>query len=601
MQARIGCRAARGFHGPAQPATDAGFTLIEVMVSIAVISALMLSLSVFFVQSVSLVGQQRARQAAIQVADGAVELVRALPRSALADKRDESTTMQQWANPVAGVGPHLDAMAMAFDGTATAGDTPPLPFAETVKLNGVDYTRHWYLGRCWQPAADTVCHVTAVGAVPFTRVVVAVTWKDSHCATGLCAYVTATLVSTESDDAVFNVNESARPPTITDPSTQASRLSEAVSLHVTATGGSTPHTWSGTGLPDGLTLAPDGLITGTPTRAGTYPVTVTVVDSFNLTDQVTFSWTIFAPPSVTNPGAQSTRTGTAVSLAMAAGGGLAPLAWTANGLPAGLTVNAATGLISGTPGTTGMHSVTITVTDRSGATDSVSFAWAVTATSYSSLVLADGPLGYWRLGEAGGPTATDSSGNGWHGTYQGSPVFSRIGALVGNSDTAVGYNGVDTGMTAPDRNDFVGRAPFTIEAWVRPTSLGASSDYKTIARKYGGSGYWLWLNSSNGLGFQRMSTSGISRMSVGPLATGVWHHVVATYDGTTMRVYRNGVLRTSGTSTLPISDNTAALEVGFYPTLPSYTVTGDLDEVAIYGTALSAARITAHYEKGRNG
>src|SRR5262250_3258382 len=46
---------------------------------------------------------------------------------------------------------------------------------------------------------------------------------------------------------------------------------------------------------------------------------------------------------------------------------------------------------------------------------------------YSSVVLAKGPVGYWRLGEASGPTASDASGNGYDGTYLGNATFGQAG------------------------------------------------------------------------------------------------------------------------------------------------------------------------------
>src|SRR5712664_2937528 len=63
---------------------------------------------------------------------------------------------------------------------------------------------------------------------------------------------------------------------------------------------------------------------------------------------------------------------------------------------------------------------------------------------YSSVVLAKGPVGYWRLGEAAGPTALDASGNCYDGTYLGNPAFGQTGAIVNDPDTAVAFNGPDS-------------------------------------------------------------------------------------------------------------------------------------------------------------
>jgi subtilisin family serine protease len=83
-------------------------------------------------------------------------------------------------------------------------------------------------------------------------------------------------------------------------------------------------------------------------------------------------------PQVNDPGSQSTRRGVAVSLQLSATGGTAPYTWSATGLPAGLSINATSGLISGTPSTVNNYSVTVTARDTGSRTGSVSFAWAIT-------------------------------------------------------------------------------------------------------------------------------------------------------------------------------------------------------------------------------
>jgi hypothetical protein len=103
--------------------------------------------------------------------------------------------------------------------------------------------------------------------------------------------------------------------------------------------------------------------------------------------------------------------------------------------------------------------------------------------SYSQVVLAKGPVGYWRLGEVGGPTAFDSSGDGNGGTYHGSPSFGQPGAINNDPDTAVGFNGPDSGdyveVPDPDSQSFsqpTSGAGLTVEVWMRPDALVFSGE-----------------------------------------------------------------------------------------------------------------------------
>jgi hypothetical protein len=86
--------------------------------------------------------------------------------------------------------------------------------------------------------------------------------------------------------------------------------------------------------------------------------------------------------TVTNPGNQTTTAGTATSLQINASdsAGGQTLTYTATGLPAGLTINSSTGLISGTPTTAGTNTVTVTATDTTNAGGSTNFTWTVSPT-----------------------------------------------------------------------------------------------------------------------------------------------------------------------------------------------------------------------------
>jgi prepilin-type N-terminal cleavage/methylation domain-containing protein len=365
---------------------DEGLTLVEVLVAIAVVGIVMTALTSFFVTSVATLNQQGTKQAAVQVADGATELVRALRASAVLGGRDKTSTDAQWGSPVTGASAYLGGMQEAWDSTAAtgAGSTATLPTTSSpTTVNGLAFGQNFYVGQCWQPASGGDCGATtAAGSVAFLRVVVAVTWR---CPAGTCSYVTATLINAD-DDPLFNSNDTAQPPKVDTATSQTGEVSTASSVQFAASGGALPLTWSATGLPAGLSMNSSGLVSGTPTTAGTYSATVTVTDARMKTGSAGISWTVNPLPALTNPGSQTTAAGTAVSLAIVASGGTPPLAWAvstptswgATGLPPGLAIDASTGVISGTPTTTGVAAtVTVTATDAVNQTASTAFTWAV--------------------------------------------------------------------------------------------------------------------------------------------------------------------------------------------------------------------------------
>jgi hypothetical protein len=344
----------------------------------------------FLVQSSSLVTSQRSRQVAVQLAKDGIERARALTVGATVAGRSQNASTIAWQDAydrLPGVRPYLAAMKSTWDtllpSGSTAGASAALPTTGVVtRVNGVDYTQNWYLGECRQqlgisgscddpsapdpdPALD----------VPFLRVVVAVTWTGRPCTGGVCVYLTTTLMTPATDP---------EPPVIDQPGAQSSyALVATPSVQLTATGGALPLTWSFTGLPPGLTGSPTGLVSGIPADPGAntvYPVVAKITDRLGRTDTMTISWTVIAAPVVANPGDQVNRTGTDVSVQMTITKAVGAVRWTATGLPAGVSIDANTGLVSGRPtDTTGapVYQVTVTATDAPGRSKSVAFRWTI--------------------------------------------------------------------------------------------------------------------------------------------------------------------------------------------------------------------------------
>ncbi len=154
---------------------------------------------------------------------------------------------------------------------------------------------------------------------------------------------------------------------ITTGSLPASYEINVYSQTLTATGGLTPYTWSiaSGNLPAGLTLSSGGVISGTLTTAGTSNFTVRVQDANAVASTKSLSIVIYNALSITTSSLPAGYVGAAYSQTLAATGGLTPYTWSimSGSLPAGLTLNSSTGVISGTPTATGTSSFTVRVTD----------------------------------------------------------------------------------------------------------------------------------------------------------------------------------------------------------------------------------------------
>lgn len=205
---------------------------------------------------------------------------------------------------------------------------------------------------------------------------------------------------------------------------------------------------------------------------------------------------------------------------------------------------------------------------------------------YPATVLKDAPTGYYRLNDPTGSTvAIDSSGNNNPGSYVGTLTFGVTSPIQDSTAKAItdpsASNGIQTTVATP------GTGPFSVEFWINgaPPAGIASQDVAGAAFTY----------SSGGGGSLRFTVPGISNASISPaLGGGVWHHVVGTWDGTTSKVYVDTVLGgTTGTGT-ETSRSSVPWSLGVGSNIgASYT------ELAIYnGTALSTARVSAHYAAG---
>jgi hypothetical protein len=232
-----------------------------------------------------------------------------------------------------------------------------------------------------------------------------------------------------------------------------------------------------------------------------------------------------------------------------------------------------------------------------GATDAeASDASLDAGNPYVLAVLGDAPVLYLRLEESSGVLARDVTGKAM-ASYYGNFRLGAEGAFPGSR--AIELDGGLGGVLALEAFDFSGTAPFTLEAWFRPTAYDEVYRFITNLDAPMGEGprqsFGVWAQKDmNGIELERYADGG-KRSVWGPLPTvGDFHHIVTTYDGATLRLYVDTQL--AGTT----ADARPSLAIGelWFGSLDRYygTVIGALDEVAVYDKALPATRVVAHYE-----
>lgn len=215
---------------------------------------------------------------------------------------------------------------------------------------------------------------------------------------------------------------------------------------------------------------------------------------------------------------------------------------------------------------------------------------------YRAAVLADGAVGYWRLGDVSGTVAVDEIGAAHNGTYEGSPTLNAASLLVGDVNPSVSF-GLNQRVVIPNTPPIALVSDFSVECWVKTTT---TTGERLVFGSYSGAS-----NTGHGIGLYLdnvfVAFDGVSSMIVA--APGVFngqpHHLVATYTGSspdiTGRLYIDGALVGSSSSRSVNATDTVAM--GDYAQQAGDYI-GVLDECAIYPTVLSLAQIQNHYDIG---
>ncbi|MBU6401067.1 MAG: putative Ig domain-containing protein, partial [Verrucomicrobia bacterium] len=169
-------------------------------------------------------------------------------------------------------------------------------------------------------------------------------------------------------------------------------VAENYEAQLAASGGTRPYTWTliSGALPPGITLATDGSLRGLPLSTGTFPVSVRVTDSQAGVSEKEFSMLVAGTVpalSILSTNLNSVAGDWPYLAELASAGGAPPYTWdvVAGGLPPGLALDGAHGLIAGQPGQAGDYSFTVRLSDGSGQSQQRTFSLPVSAVSDQAL------------------------------------------------------------------------------------------------------------------------------------------------------------------------------------------------------------------------
>lgn len=218
---------------------------------------------------------------------------------------------------------------------------------------------------------------------------------------------------------------------------------------------------------------------------------------------------------------------------------------------------------------------------------------------WATYVASLSPSSWWRVNEASG-NFTDAIA-AITGTAVGGITYHAAGALLGDTDFGITYDGTSGYFTAGDNYDFPALAPFSAVIWIKANTGG--TDVARLFDKFTSNNGWRlnYSESTRTLEFDRGNGTAMDAATKSAsIVNGVWCLAGATYDGTTMTAWVNGVAGTGVASSKSLPGNAVNLAVGSARGSASTFVDGSVDEPMIFSRALSAGEMQALYTIGRS-
>ncbi|MHB1484835.1 MAG: LamG domain-containing protein [Saccharofermentanales bacterium] len=204
------------------------------------------------------------------------------------------------------------------------------------------------------------------------------------------------------------------------------------------------------------------------------------------------------------------------------------------------------------------------------------------------------PVSEWKLDG----NTNDSTGSN-SGTTSGGVTFT-----AGKKNDAANLNGTNGYISIPDSVSLDSMSKLTLSVWVKMTQLPSAGNYYIVMGKEDGTGSGAYRIAlySNGTGHIALATTNNSWYSAGTTAawttqmqTGTWYHIVATYDGSYVRIYVNGSLQGTGTQSISgtVVRYAQPVRLGYQPSFSYFN--GMIDDAKIYTLALNSSGVQNLY------
>lgn len=208
--------------------------------------------------------------------------------------------------------------------------------------------------------------------------------------------------------------------------------------------------------------------------------------------------------------------------------------------------------------------------------------------------LSNGLVGYWKMDEVSGAGSTlaDSSGNSNTGTavlWGGGNTSTDSAHVAGKYGNSFSFDGGDDYFRVEDSSTMDGMSGLTMSVWLNPTSVSGTKDVIHKDQSY-----------------EISIISGVVKVAIGTqwayqtgpsITAGIWTHITSTWDGSTLKIFKDGELSNTYTLTsgsIPNNSNWIAVG-GNMVYLGTYNYPGKIDEVRIYNRALSPREVRDLY------